>query len=110
MFASFSLPHTKSHCALSHKQRVEKLAREHGVIFPDQSYSLRVKTYSVDPSRVRALLDELLAGGSRDDARNALAVIGVSSQTADVAKADKIYEHLKEKKLNVISPTSTRLR
>ena len=40
----------------------------------------------------------------------ALSVIGVCSQIADVAMADKIYEHLKEKKLNVISPPGTRLR
>merc|ERR1719375_2476071 len=84
-------------------QRVEKLAREHDVTFSDQSYGLLVKAYSGDPSRVSALLDELLARGAEVTPDFALAVIGVCSQTADVAMADKIYEHLKEKKLNVIS-------
>merc|ERR1719171_2178838 len=84
-------------------QRVEKLAREHDVTFSDQSYGLLVKAYSGDPSRVSALLDELLARGVEVTPDFALAVIGVCSQTADVAMADKIYEHLKEKKLNVIS-------
>merc|ERR1719327_2473849 len=88
---------------LSLTQRVEKLAREHDVTFSDQSYGLLVKAYSGDPSRVSALLDELLARGAEMTPDFALAVIGVCSQTADVAMADKIYEHLKEKKLNVIS-------
>merc|ERR1719311_1668034 len=88
---------------LSLTQRVEKLARKHGVTFSDQSYGLLVKAYSGDPSRVSALLDELLARGAEVTPDFALAVIGVCSQTADVAMADKIYEHLKEKKLNVIS-------
>merc|ERR1719375_1519878 len=84
-------------------QRVEKLAREHDVTFSDQSYGLLVKAYSGDPSRVSVLLDELLARGVEVTPDFALAVIGVCSQTADVAMADKIYEHLKEKKLNVTS-------
>merc|ERR1719379_3200637 len=84
-------------------RRVEKLAREHDVTFSDQSYGLLVKAYSGDPSRVSALLDELLARGVDVTPDFALAVIGVCSRTADVAMADKIYEHLKEKKLNVIS-------
>merc|ERR1719375_2782479 len=46
---------------------------------------------------------ELLARGVEVTPDFALAVIGVCSQIADVAMADKIYEHLKEKKLNVIS-------
>ena len=80
-------------------QRLEKLAREHDVTFADQSYGLLVKAYSGDPSRVSALLDVLLARGIEVTPDFALAVIGVCSQIAEVAMADKIYEHLKEKKL-----------
>merc|ERR1719161_3200484 len=84
-------------------QRVEELARKHGVIFSDQSYGLLVRGYAGDPSRVNALLNELLARGVGVTPDFALAVISVCSQTADVAMADKIYEHLKDKKLNVVS-------
>ena len=84
-------------------QRVEKLAREHDVTFADQSYGLLVKAYSGDPSRASALLEELLARGIEVTPDFALSVIGACSQTADVAMADKIYEHFQEKKLNVIS-------
>jgi len=84
-------------------QHVEKLAREHGVTFSDQTYGLLVKGYSGDPSRVSILLDELLARGVDVTSDFALAVIGICSRTKNVAMADKIYENLKEKKLNVIS-------
>ena len=99
-------------------QRVEKLAREHDVTFADQSYGLLVKAYSGDPSRVNALPEGLLAREievTPDFALSvtpnfALSVIGVCGQTADVSMADKFYEHFQEKKLNVISPSVTRLR
>merc|ERR1719421_2283771 len=84
-------------------QRVEELARKHGVTFSDQSYGLLVRAYAGDPSRVNALLNELLARGVGVTPELALAVISVCSQTADVAMADKIYEHLTDKKLNVLS-------
>jgi len=84
-------------------QRVEEFAHKHGVTFSDQSYGLLVRGYSGDPSRVNALLNELLARGVGVTPDFALAVISVCSQTADVAMADKIYEHLKDKKLNVLS-------
>ena len=46
-------------------QRVEKRARELDVTFADQSYGLLAKAYSGDPSRSSALLEGLLARGSR---------------------------------------------
>ena len=46
-------------------QLVEKLTRERDVTFSDQSYGLLVKAYSGDPSRLSALLEGLLARGSR---------------------------------------------
>merc|ERR1719443_2567380 len=84
-------------------KRVEDLARKHGLSFSDQSYGLLVRAYAGEPSRVCALLDEQVARGANVTPEFALAAISICGQTADVAMADKIYDNLKEKKLNVLS-------
>jgi len=85
-------------------QRVEKLARENDVAFSDQTYGLLVKGLSGDPASVTALVDQALAQRGDVTSDFALAIISFCGQTANVAMADQLYEHLgKKKQLNVAS-------
>merc|ERR1712096_602905 len=60
---------------ISLTQRVEELARKHGTTFSEQSYGLLVRAYAGDPSRVSALLNEVLGRGLDVTPDFALAVI-----------------------------------
>jgi len=84
-------------------QRVERLAREHGIKFSDQTYGLLVKGLSSDPALVSMLFDQALAQRVEMTPEFALAMISHCCQTANVVMADRLYGHLKEKKLSVVS-------
>jgi len=84
-------------------QRVQRLARDKGVGFSDQSYGLLVKGLSGEQELVSTLFEQTLAQGVPIASNFALALISFCGQTGNVAMADKLYEHLQDKKLNVVS-------
>jgi pentatricopeptide repeat protein len=73
-------------------QRVESLARKQGAPLSDMTYTLLIKAFSADGSRVRALLDEISVRKQECSADLALAVIGYCSHTKDVALVDRLYQ------------------
>jgi len=84
-------------------QRVERLAREHGIALSDQTYALLVKSLSKDATLVSKFLEEALAHCAEIGPDFSLAILSFCSQTRNVAMADKLYENLQDKKLNVVS-------
>merc|ERR1719230_1103788 len=84
-------------------QRVERLARENGVALSDQTYAMLVKSMSGDPALVSKLFNETLARCGEVGPDFALAILAFCSQTKNIGMADKLYEHLQNKKLNVVS-------
>lgn len=71
---------------------VEALARNRGVPLSDMTYTLLIKGFSTDGTKVHSLLDEIAQRKQECSADLALAVIGYCSQTKDVALADRLYQ------------------
>jgi len=74
-------------------QQVEALARLRGVPLSDLTFTLLVKGYSADGSKVAALLEEISSRKRTCCADLALAVIAHCAQTKDVVLADKLRAH-----------------
>merc|ERR1712100_601116 len=74
-------------------QSVEGLARQRDVPLSDMTYTLLIKGYNSDGSKVHTLLDEICARKQECSSDLALAIMSFCSQTRDVVLADRLYQH-----------------
>lgn len=83
--------------------KVEKLVRDQGYQLSDATYTLLIKSATNDPSRVQALLDEVVSKESVLSSDFAMALLTFCSQTRSLDLADQLFNYMKPKYVPVLS-------
>lgn len=84
-------------------KKVESLARKQELRFTDATWSLLAKGLASDPSRVVAVMDEMIKKGLEVSPDAVPCFLGACHQISNVAAADRLYEHMDPTQLNTVA-------